>query len=46
MKIQNIEALASTWDKLIVDKLADIQWEDLLKNYLFKAARRMRSKGC
>lgn len=45
MKIQNIEALASTWDKFNIDIQSSMQWDELLKSYLFKAARRIEVRA-
>jgi len=45
MQISNIQKLKSTWNKYGLAMTADIEWEDLLKNYLFKAIRRIEVRA-
>jgi len=41
MKIKNIRKLNYIWDKYKLESIAGLTWECLLKDYLFKAVRRV-----
>ncbi len=41
LKIHNIKQLKDTWDEYKLEKIAKISWEDLQKNYLLKAVKRI-----
>lgn len=45
MKIDNIKALYQVWDKYKMSDHLSIGWTDFLKNYLFKAARRIEVRS-
>lgn len=45
MKIKNIRKLNYIWDKYKLESVAGITWEYLLKEYLFKAVRRIEVRS-
>ena len=45
MKIKNIRKLNYIWDKYKLEAIAGITWEHLLKEYLFKAVRRIEVRS-
>ncbi len=45
MKIKNIRKLNYIWDKYKLESVAGITWEHLLKEYLFKAVRRIEVRS-
>lgn len=45
MQISSIAMLSMVWDKYDLTSLAGIEWADFLKEYLFKAARRIEVRS-
>ena len=45
MQISSIAMLSIVWDKYDLTSLAGIEWADFLKEYLFKAARRIEVRS-
>lgn len=45
MKISSISMLFDTWNNYNLDKVIDINWEDFLQKYLYKAARRIEVRS-
>lgn len=45
MKIKNIRKLNYIWDKYKLESISGITWEHLLKEYLFKAVRRIEVRS-
>lgn len=45
MQIPSISMLSKVWDKYSLTSLAGIEWADFLKEYLFKAARRIEVRS-
>lgn len=45
MKIKNIQKLNYIWDKYKLESVARLTWEQLLKEYLFKAVRRIEVRS-
>ena len=44
-KILNIAVLEDTWNDFQLSEIANISWEDFLRDYLFKAARRIEVRS-
>ncbi len=45
MKIRLIKALRETWDEFEMERISKISWKVLLKDYLFKAIRRIEVRS-
>ncbi len=45
MRIKNIALLFEVWEKYSLERIAKIHWNEFLKDYLFKAARRIEVRS-
>lgn len=45
IKIKSIKSLEETWNEFYLEQVSNISWETLLKDYLFKAIRRIEVRS-
>lgn len=45
LKIESIQALKETWDEFELSKISNTSWENIVRNYLFKAIRRIEVRS-